>query len=244
MRFPKRPSDADPAAEQDPLSPYSAPTVRRTVDSGGAQSLDEGAGGAARNSDTQVGTDFSTRNFQRRLRQGSARVYPQRFSDMARKVDNRQLFLLGGGLILLLVALLAWQAYQRNQDTPTGLDLAGETQPTPLSEPQATAGLAPPPAGAIVTAGPGDFIDNAPAATAAPPAATGAMFVVAGTGTEGLFLRPEPSTNTTPITTLPEGTKVEAIGPEQNDGTYTWKRVKTDAGAEGWVAAQFLVPAP
>jgi hypothetical protein len=244
MRFHRRQSDPDPAAEQDPLSPFSAPTVRRSVDRGGTQSFDDGSGGIPRNSDTQVGSDFSTRQIHRRLRQSGARAYPQRITDLARRVDNRQLFLIGGGLILLLVALLAFQAYRRQPET--GIQTNPDTAPASQAEPQATAGLGlePPPAGVIATTQPGGFIDNLPAATAAPPpAATGQTFVVAGTGTEGLFLRPEPSTANNPIATLPEGTKVEALGPEQNDGTRTWKRVRTDRG-EGWVAAEFLVAAP
>src|SRR3712207_1819008 len=102
MRFPRRPSDAEPDAEQDPLSPHFASTVRQNVDRGGTQPLDAGTGGLPRGSDTQVGSDFATRGLQRRLRQGNARAYPQRFGEMARKVDNRQIMMIGGGLALLL----------------------------------------------------------------------------------------------------------------------------------------------
>ncbi len=237
MRFPKRQSDGDPAPDQDPLSPYSAPTVRR--DRGGTQPLDDSAGGPPRASDTEVGTDFATRQVQRRQRQGGARVYPQRFGEMARKVDNRQLFLIAGGLILLLIALLAYRAYrQRSTAAAPGLDSPASARTTPEPAAQATAALVAPAAGAFVTAVPGDLTQaTAPAA----PASSGAAFVVSGTGAAGLFLRSDHSTTANSLATLPDGTKVQAIGEEFNDGSRTWKKVKTDKG-EGWVAADFLVP--
>lgn len=246
MRFPKRQSDAEPAQDQDPLSPYSAPTVRRQTDRGGTQPLDDGSGGPPRNSDTQVGADFATRQLQRRMRQGSAGGYQQRFGEMARKVDNRQITMLFIGLILLLLALLAFRAWrQRGDEGTAGIDT--QDRPAATFEPEAGAtaelGLEPPPVGAIVTVGP---LDNAnPPATdngQAPAPAGGATFVVAGTQTEGLFLRSAPGADP-PLATLPEGTQVQDLGEEQNDGTRTWKKIRTDQG-EGWVAADFLVPAP
>lgn len=244
MQFRNRQSDADaaPDQDQDPLSPYSSPTVRRQVDRGGTQPLE--TGGTPRTSDTQVGTDFATRGAERRSRQSNARVYPQRFGEMARKVDNRQLMMIGGGLILLLLALLAVRAYTRSRGTAgTAIDA-----PTASAPAFATAGagsdLALPSAGPIVTVGPGGLgVDAAPTAAPAAPAG-GAPFVVAGTGTEGLFLRSNPSTTGSVVATLPEGTKVQATGETSNDGTRTWRKVRTDKGQEGWVASDFLVAAP
>ena len=238
MGFTRRPSGGEGDPEPDPLSPYSSPTVRRTPDRGGTEPLDDGGSGAARPSGTAVdGADFATRNFARRQRQSSARVYPQRFGEMARKVDNRQIFLAAGGIIALLVALLAYRAY-RNTDpvvddatTPSG----GEAQQV---EPTLDLGEAP--AGAFVTVAPLGLVEPT-----APPAVSGGggAFVVAGTGTEGLFLRPAASLDGAPLGTLPEGTRVEALGEEINDGARTWKKVSTPQG-EGWVAADFLVAAP
>ena len=68
-------------------------------------------------------------------------------------------------------------------------------------------------------------------------------FVVSGTGEQGLFLRAGPSTQEATVATLPEGTRVEALGEEQNDGTRTWHKVRTPQG-EGWVAADFIIPEP
>ncbi|HSH83055.1 MAG TPA: hypothetical protein VLA19_31365, partial [Herpetosiphonaceae bacterium] len=111
MGFSKRQPDEDAPAEQDPLAAYSAPTVRRPVERGGTQPLDDAT--------APTGTDYSSRPQRRRQRQAGSRVSPQRFGEMARKVDNRQLFLLGFGLVLLLLALLAWQASRRGNDVAT-----------------------------------------------------------------------------------------------------------------------------
>ena len=238
MGFSRRPSGGEGDPDQDPLSPYSDPTARRTSDRGGTDPLDSSSD-PVRNSGTAVGADFATRNFARRQRQSSARAYPQRFGDMARRVDNRQIFLAAAGIIALLVALLAYRAYRSTDpiidDTVAPTD--GQSQ---AAEP--TLDLGESPAGAIVTTPPVDPF-NPVQPTEAPAPAAGQAFVVAGTGTEGLFLRPEASTEGAPLSTLPEGTRVEALGEEVNDGTRTWTRVSTPQG-EGWVAADFLVPAP
>src|SRR5687768_16477933 len=84
--------------EEDLLSPYAAPSARQSPDRGDTQPLDEIAG-ASRGSGMQVdGTDFGSRSAQRRLRRSTSRVYPQRFGEMARSVDNRQLLYLGVGI--------------------------------------------------------------------------------------------------------------------------------------------------
>jgi hypothetical protein len=77
-----------------------------------------------------------------------------------------------------------------------------------------------------------------------PPAASGEFFVVSGTGTNGLFLRPGPSTDGGPIKTLPEGTRVEKIGEDEFGANFVWRPVRDPEGAEGWVAVDFLQPAP
>lgn len=245
MSFRRQPPDNDPAPDQNPLSPFNAPTERR--ERGGTQPLDDRRGGSPRDVELQADSEFSTRQTQRRLRQPGARVYPERIGAMARQFDSRQLFLIGGTLILLLLALLAYRAYSRRSTANTGLEAPARAGATASSAPQATAGLALPPAGAFVTVAPGadNPALNPPATSAAPPASgSGASFVVSGTGSAGLFLRPEPAATGQAIATLPDGTKVQTVGePDVNDGTRTWKKVKTDKGT-GWVAADFLIPAP
>jgi len=65
---------------------------------------------------------------------------------------------------------------------------------------------------------------------------------VQGTGSEGLFLRPEPNRNSRPIKTLPEGTIVTVVGEDSVQPDRVWKRVRDPEGAEGWAAADYLVP--
>ena len=67
-----------------------------------------------------------------------------------------------------------------------------------------------------------------------------ARFRITGTGVEGLFLRPEPSSEGAPIKTLPEGSEVTIIGEDQVKPDRVWKHVRDDSGAEGWAAADFL----
>jgi hypothetical protein len=65
---------------------------------------------------------------------------------------------------------------------------------------------------------------------------------VQGTGALGLFLRPEPNVNTTPIKTLPEGTIVTVVGEDSVQPDRVWKRVRDPEGVEGWAAADYLAP--
>jgi hypothetical protein len=151
------------------------------------------------------------------------------------------LLLLGGGLVLLLIALLAWQASRRGNNVASlgARDATATAEPATGTAAALTGELALPPGGAIVTVVP--FENPQPTAPPAAPAAS--AFVVARTGVEGLFLRAEPNTNAQVLTTLPEGTRVEALGEENNDGTRTWRKVRSERG-EGWVASDFLDPAP
>ncbi len=65
---------------------------------------------------------------------------------------------------------------------------------------------------------------------------------VQGTGALGLFLRPAPNANNTPIKTLPEGAIVTVVGEDSVQPDRVWKRVRDAEGAEGWAAADYLVP--
>ncbi|HJZ49560.1 MAG TPA: SH3 domain-containing protein [Roseiflexaceae bacterium] len=68
----------------------------------------------------------------------------------------------------------------------------------------------------------------------------GAQFRVFNTGTEGLFLRPDHSSEGTPLKTLPEGTIVTVIGEDFSAPNRVWKHVRDPEGTEGWAAADFL----
>jgi len=71
----------------------------------------------------------------------------------------------------------------------------------------------------------------------------GAQFRVTGTGSEGLLLRPDHSSNNQPIKTLAEGTVVTIIGDDFSGPDRVWKHVRDPDGVEGWAAADWLKPA-
>ena len=74
--------------------------------------------------------------------------------------------------------------------------------------------------------------------------ANGARFQVNGTGTEGLFLRPDHNANNPPLKTLQEGSIVTIIGEDFSGPDLVWKHIRDSEGTEGWVAADFLKSAP
>lgn len=72
----------------------------------------------------------------------------------------------------------------------------------------------------------------------------GARVVVGGTGEAQLRIRQAPGTDTVTVKVVPDGTQLVVIGgPEQASG-YTWWKVEDPAGIVGWVAGDFLSPAP
>lgn len=70
------------------------------------------------------------------------------------------------------------------------------------------------------------------------------MFIVVNTGEYGLFVRTNHSSDSDAIETLRDGTVVEQIGDDVIGDPYTWRPVRTPSGREGWVATQWLQPAP
>lgn len=85
-----------------------------------------------------------------------------------------------------------------------------------------------------------------PNAPAAPPAGnpSGAAFVVVNTGGLGLRMRASPGTDGAIVETLPDGARVEQIGEDSIGSSYVWRNVRAPSGTEGWVAVDFLQPAP
>lgn len=148
-----------------------------------------------------------------------------------------QLWLQAGGWrylagigILLIVLLIAVLAYSRNDKRATGVGF-GQEEAAPTSAIGAQTGMP----------------TILPAVTSAPPTAVAPAtksFIVTGTGIEGLLLRPEPSRDKDAIGTLPDGTRVEQIGDDVTGGDYVWRHIRAPDGKEGWVAIDFLVPAP
>ncbi|MCC7367177.1 MAG: SH3 domain-containing protein [Chloroflexi bacterium] len=66
---------------------------------------------------------------------------------------------------------------------------------------------------------------------------------VANTDGAGARLRLAPSVASDALTVLPDGSMVEALGPEQGSGEQRWRRVRAEDGVEGWIAAELLEPA-
>ncbi|NNJ09183.1 SH3 domain-containing protein [Chloroflexales bacterium ZM16-3] len=135
---------------------------------------------------------------------------------------------IAGVAVLMLILLIALLAYGRNDQRNAGLSLEDQKAPTSFVGVGAESALTP--------------IIAPTAAPTTPPAPT--FFTVTGTGGLGLFLRSTPSTDGQQITSLPDGTRVEQIGEDTPGGDYMWRKVKAPDGQEGWVAVDFLTPAP
>jgi hypothetical protein len=132
-------------------------------------------------------------------------------------------------IVIVLAALIIFsQPGTSPEPLPQATEEPAVSAPITLRTPQATVTAAP-----LTTPTP-----------AVPAAVTGARFRVTGTGSEGLFLRPEPSVDGAPLKTLPEGTEVTIIGEDSVKPERVWKHVRDADGAEGWVAAEFLQPVP
>jgi hypothetical protein len=87
-------------------------------------------------------------------------------------------------------------------------------------------------------------VEPTAAATDAPAADGPARLRVVNTGPNGVRVRGDPSLDQAPIKLLPEGTIVTVIGDDVTAAGYTWKHIRDPDGGEGWVANEFLAPAP
>ncbi|MGE3269706.1 MAG: SH3 domain-containing protein [Chloroflexota bacterium] len=66
---------------------------------------------------------------------------------------------------------------------------------------------------------------------------------VANTDGMGARLRSEPSQLAPSLRTVPEGVKVNPIGPAERHGELMWRPVRLDDGTEGWIASELLAAA-
>jgi len=74
--------------------------------------------------------------------------------------------------------------------------------------------------------------------------APGALVIVQGTGGAGLNLRQQPTTYAKVVGSAREGTVLTVLeGPQDADG-YTWWKVRTPSGTEGWGVSKYLVLKP
>lgn len=117
--------------------------------------------------------------------------------------------------------------------------LRGDRREAPLGAPQPTAMTEPTGESTLLLGNEGANAEPQPAPPPAPR-----FFVVVNTGGQGLFLRPQPNRNNQPITTLPDGTRLEQIGDDVPGEDRLWRPVRTPDGLEGYVAVDFLAPEP
>jgi hypothetical protein len=140
--------------------------------------------------------------------------------------------LLCAGLVLIVRAIRGGRAAETPVAEVTETVAVAPTSTVPVLLPTAT--LEPPTATVVLPTEP-------PIEPQQPKIGPGATVVVEGTEQEGLRLRSEPSTQGRVVVTLKEGTTVTVVdGPEEASG-YTWWKVQTRGGREGWGAADWLV---
>ena len=143
------------------------------------------------------------------------------------------------GVVIILCVLLTLGisgALGGKDDSEARAPVATSTsEPPPTNTPSLlTAILLPPPA---ATEPPGD----SPTAPTLTDVAPGALVMVKGTKGAGLRIRENPSTQARIVTTAKEGAELTVLeGPEQGGG-YTWWKLRTPDGKEGWGAGEWLV---
>jgi hypothetical protein len=81
-----------------------------------------------------------------------------------------------------------------------------------------------------------------PTATPEPELLVGVLATVNGTGAQQLKMRAAPGLDQQLLSTLLDGTRLRVLeGPQTKDG-YSWWKVQTEDGLQGWVAGDWLVP--
>jgi hypothetical protein len=136
--------------------------------------------------------------------------------------------------------------------TPGAVASPAPAAPPGLAAASPTSGVAPAasatrPAGVMIGPGPTNEASPiaSPAAGSAPTAsaAAGERLKVIDTGGEGANLRERPGSTGPVIKTVPDGTVLQVIGADQAMDGKSWRNVRDDDGAQGWMAAELLAPA-
>ncbi|MBO9316689.1 MAG: SH3 domain-containing protein [Chloroflexus sp.] len=131
----------------------------------------------------------------------------------------------GFGLLVLIAILFLWYLRDDRREVPLGTPTTTSLQPGILAPTQSA-----------------DETDASALSPVPAPTPAPRFFVVVNTGGQGLFLRPAPNRNNQPITTLPDGTRLEQIGEDVPGPDFVWRPVRTPDGLEGYVAVDFLAP--
>ncbi len=244
-RRPNAQDQGDPGGDNDPLADNMR--MNRPRRSPPTEPLDTERNGSIFDQQTVVDSNFSGRSHARKQRQMSSPFTTQQLGTWAADPNNsRKLYIIGGVALSLLFLLGLFYVYNRSgsdttaTDDPAGLVAASEEAGAITLDPVGQASV------------PADFgtaPQQVPAVPNSDPAqqpvvpAAGTAWVVTGTETQGLFLRRDHVVDPANILgTLPEGTRVQGLGQEFDDGTRKWQKIQTDQFGEGWVAADFLQP--
>lgn len=141
-------------------------------------------------------------------------------------------------IVLCVGAVLVVKAIQK-----------GNAKPTPTSPPAATTEVKPTATYSLVepttVVSPTATAELPRLATVAPPTFTeiapGATVVVQGTRGLPLNIRAAASTGSRVIGSVKEGALLTVLEGPQQAGGYTWWKVRTADGKEGWAAGEYLV---
>jgi hypothetical protein len=117
--------------------------------------------------------------------------------------------------------------------------------PGTLATPPSSATLVPPPAAKPGSAPQPAASPTAGTAAASTPSAkpAGEQVKIADTGGSGVNLRERPGATGPVIKTVPDGTVLQVVGPDQQMDGQAWRNVRDDTGSTGWIAAELLEPA-
>ncbi len=161
-------------------------------------------------------------------------------------------------LVVIIVALVFRACTGRTKKpTPTPLPTA-TLAPLPTFTPTAVTDATSTPPGAPLAGSPSETpTSSVPAESTPPPIATqppppppsgeggisvGMTVIVTGTGKDRLSLREKPTIKAARVKLIKDGVKLTIIaGPKKADG-YTWWKVRTPKGIEGWAVADYLKP--
>jgi hypothetical protein len=151
---------------------------------------------------------------------------------------GRTILILAG--VLVLIVGLGYLLFR------FGVSFLESSRPEPSAVATSTAGpvVVPPPLAAspAAAASPSPAAQPGTVAASPSPAQPVARMKVGNTEGQGANLRQRPSATAPVLRTLPEGAVVEVIGAETNAEGRSWRNVRDQAGANGWVAAELLVP--
>lgn len=142
--------------------------------------------------------------------------------------------------VLGLIAALWFLVIAPGGGTPPRATATPATTVAP--EPTVTLAAIPPPANTEPTAEATEEPTAAPTESGA--IAPGARVVVAGTGGAGLRVRQAPGLDTVTLKFVTDGSNLVVVGGPEQAGGLTWWKVDDQAGAVGWVAAQYIQLAP